>query len=198
MNCGDHRSPPRVFSIFVLASAVAIAAATLFQAVMVVAVNLPVDSAALDLSPLLGSYRGPQISQNWALFAPQPTADNIHAIVRGVTASGSHTGWYDASQFFIIAMRKNRFTPTRAVSEGLAHSVGIVKADPSHEPERSIVLRTCAMVLELYAPRTRIVAIQVELDSWEIPPFSEHPQSPRVIGAKQLKWAPLPNVTALQ
>ena len=182
--------------ISVIACALLIIGATIFHAGMVFLTNMPRNEIKHDAAALLNDYSGPQIAQSWSLFAPKPLADNIHVLVRGRSAEGVVTGWYDATKFFLVLMRSNRFTPTRSLAEGLAHSASQVYSGSQGSVAHAILIRTSAMVLRLYTKRLHIRSLQIELDAWPIPQYD----SREVEGAhsKQLSWAIIPDVADLE
>ena len=176
--------------------AAVIVIATVVQAFTVLLINTPRNPFRSALSPVLFDYQGPVISQNWSLFAPTVDTGNAHVILRARLKSGRLTGWYDATKFFLVEMRQNRFTPTRALSEVLAHSIEWGIAGKTHQMERDSMIRVATMVLQQYVPARNIQDVQVEVDRWSM----ARPGSPRkrdVNFVKQLPWAAVPDVAKI-
>lgn len=166
-----------------------------FHASMVFLVNLPSSAVKQRAAPILSRYDGPFIDQGWALFAPRPYPENIHVLVRGRSVSGALTPWYDVSKFFLIAMRGNRFTTTRALFAALSHSAPELFGDKMKEPARAIVTRTSAMILRLYSGGHPPPMMQIELDAWGTSATNENA---RLSNETQLPWQPVPNVATFE
>jgi hypothetical protein len=175
-------------------AAAIIAVAALWHALIVLLINMPPDPIRNSLRPVITAFDGSESAQSWKLFAPTPTSENIHVIVRGRFSGGTTTGWYDVTQFFASAMLADRFTPTRAISEDLAHSADIAFGDRRAQPAATILLRISSAVLKLYFPARAIDRAQIELDAWEIPTFTRRAYRPRV-AVRRLPWTPVPHVS---
>lgn len=180
----------------VLCIAILVLMATGFHAFMVLLVNMPPNALKSAFAPALSLYRGPELAQGWALFAPGVNIGNTHVIIRARLRSGKVTGWYDATEFFAVQMRQNRFTPTRALSEVLSHSADTVIVHENRQPDRDSLIRVAAMVLREYVPASQIRDVQVELDRWSIArPGALERGSVDLV--KQLSWAPMPDVSKI-
>ena len=181
--------------MFIYLAASLIIVLTAFQAVMVVAMNSPKNAAKIALAPLMRSYDGPWVWQDWSLFAPAILRENLSVLVRAKLRNGTTTAWYDASLYFTDATQTNRLTPLRPLSEGLFHPATIEvdhgKLEPG-SPVEVALIRTGAMVLRRYVgsqPRS----IQIEIDGREIT-FGD--QVKRVAAERELRsgWMPFPAV----
>jgi len=164
---------------------------------MVLAVNMPDNAIKRTFSPLIEKYDIPLFFQSWSLFAPRPTADNVHVLIRARTAAGKLTGWYDATTFFLDALRSNTFTPLRPVAEGLAHSSAAVYSGHDDIVDRTILVRTATAVLKLYVGE-QIVSVQVELDAWPVASASSGNGDARAHAkTRLLDWVGAPDVAAI-
>jgi len=171
---------------------------TVLHACMVLATNLPQSAFRRNVRPLLARYAGPQVSQNWALFAPNPPMENIHVLARARYGDRKTSGWYDVSQYFIISMRRNRLAPTRELAEGLAHAAStLLHSEGSARVPSEVVIRTSAMILRKYEPKATFEDIQVELDGWPILSGKWTKLSAQPLFVRQLDWTRFPDVASL-
>jgi len=75
----------------------------------------PLSPAKIKLHGLISSYLEPYFTQNWSLFAPNPTKDNEGIIARGRCSDGSVTDFYDVTGPLIKETQEDRFFPSRTV-----------------------------------------------------------------------------------
>jgi len=125
---------------------------TALHASAVLLYNSPANALKATASPIVRLDSGPWVYQSWRLFAPDPPLNNAHVLVQAKDRRGQVSGWYDVSKFFLARMRENRFTPTRAVAEGLAHGIGMLSSPSQRERAigREEIIRTAAIVVNLY------------------------------------------------
>jgi hypothetical protein len=167
-----------------------------FHALIVVAVNAPPNAIKDALLPLTAFYSGPQVNQNWSLFAPSAPHENLHVLARAHMMNGSLTPWFDVTLFFHDEMEANRLTTYRPLSEGVFHSASIEYNHRSYEFTGTVgltLLRTSAMVVRRYVPGT-LSKIQLEVDGSPIG-FSAVPQ--RRDRMFRSPWVRFPDVIAI-
>jgi hypothetical protein len=172
---------------------------TIFHASMVLLVNMPSNPIKHALSPVLHRYGGPHLWQGWSLFAPDVANANLHVLVRGRTVDNKTTPWYDASLYFIDESAKAGLGVDR-ISEGLFHAAQTIVArhDAISNSEQRVVLeRTSAMILLAYAGSRHLTAMEIEVDSRDIPSAGEKPKAMDSAMEVQLGWRPIPHVTSL-
>lgn len=135
------------------------------------------------------------VSQAWALFAPEVPHKNLHVLVRGRLSDGALTPWYDATQYFLDLSKADRLTPTRPLSEGLFHAASIIvwrNTSPQRTASRVVLLRTAAMILELYSAPQRPLALEVQIDETPIG-SAPRPLKPKRMVAFDFGWLPVPS-----
>ncbi len=75
----------------------------------------PLSPAKIRLHGLISSYLEPYFTQNWSLFAPNPTKDDEGIIARAKCSDGSVTDFYDVTGPLIKETQEDRFFPSRTV-----------------------------------------------------------------------------------
>lgn len=174
-----------------LALAILVWSAVTFHAGMVFFVNAPGNPIKKAIDPIIAGYRGPQLSQGWTIFAPNPPQANINVLVRGRTSDGRVTGWFDTSLFFLDLVGQNRLNPIRELGEGLGHAALTSSRWTDNRVSHAYVLRTAAMVLKLYVHKP-LVSEQIELDIWNIKTSPK-----KTVSFARWSWEPLPDVDAI-
>lgn len=180
--------------------AVLVAALSLFHAAMIMATNAPPSALKTAFEPLLRWYRGPAVSQTWALFAPGVPKANLSVIVRGRDADHKTTPWYDVTRYYLDLRAQNAFAPSVAASEGVYHAAAILTAEDRvnrDSPPYVLLHRTAAHVLWLYAHSRDLRTIQIEIDETPVaePGSRQHVQR---MAALKLGWDAFPRDAALQ
>jgi hypothetical protein len=170
-----------------------IGALVLFHACMVFVVNMPGSRLKSAVAPVLSRYDGPQLSQGWLMFAPNPPQSNVHVLVRGRATNGQMTPWYDATLYFVDVVRKDRLDPSREVGEGLAHAAFIAARSRNDAVADAFIFRTGAMILDLYASHA-VNSEQIEIESISIPPPG---YTSAVTRAIRFPWQHIPSVARL-
>lgn len=187
--------------VLLILAALVIAAVTALHASLVLLINSPDNAITRALHPIIRFYDGPQLDQGWSLFAPNPLSKNEHVLVRGRTAEGAITAWYDVSQYFLVEMDRNRFTSTRAVAEALLHAAMMLKSEKPKQRAiaRVEVARTAAMVLQLYSAEKHLVALEIDVDWKPIRSINgvRSRASAHAIAGARFGWVPMPTVSRL-
>ncbi|MFD7877170.1 DUF5819 family protein [Streptomyces sp. NPDC059766] len=75
----------------------------------------PLSPAKIRMHGLISGYLEPYFTQNWSLFAPNPTKDDEGIIARAKCADGSVTDFYDVTGPLIKETQEDRFFPSRTV-----------------------------------------------------------------------------------
>jgi hypothetical protein len=75
----------------------------------------PLSPAKIRLHGLISGYLEPYFTQNWSLFAPNPTKDDEGIIARAKCSDGSVTDFYDVTGPLIKETQEDRFFPSRTV-----------------------------------------------------------------------------------
>jgi hypothetical protein len=75
----------------------------------------PLSPAKIQLHGVISGYLEPYFTQNWSLFAPDPTKDDQGIVVRAKCADGAVTDYYDVTGPLIKETQEDRFFPSRTV-----------------------------------------------------------------------------------
>jgi hypothetical protein len=175
-----------------------IAATTVTHAALVFLYNSPSNALQAAAAPALRIYSGPTLNQGWMIFAPDIPSENYHVLARARTEAGRVTRWFDITKFFLAEMQRSRLTPTHALSEGLAHAAPFLDAreQSRRATARTVILQTAAMVLNLYIGNEMPAAMQVEIDSREVPDSGSH-STVKDVGSAPWPWVSMPHAQAL-
>lgn len=144
----------------------------------------------------LSFYSGPQVSQSWSLFAPDPPDYDLRVLIQGRTRTQRLTSWYNVTDYFLQTAAGNRLTPTRALSEALFHSTTVIKERTLSQWDVAMdeTVRTSTMVIERYVPKSQLSAIRIAIYSSPIGyPAATAPSALTLV--KQTGWRPVPVVT---
>jgi hypothetical protein len=75
----------------------------------------PLSPAKIQLHGVVSGYLEPYFTQNWSLFAPDPTKDDQGIVARAKCADGAVTDYYDVTGPLIKETQEDRFFPSRTV-----------------------------------------------------------------------------------
>ncbi|MGX5182331.1 DUF5819 family protein [Streptomyces avermitilis] len=75
----------------------------------------PLSPAKIKLHGVISGYLEPYFTQNWSLFAPDPTKNDEGIVARAKCADGAVTDYYDVTGPLIKETQGDRFFPSRTV-----------------------------------------------------------------------------------